>query len=189
MGGSILPVTIIKNQLYFLFGKERDIDSHPGWSDFGGGTDKGESFMQTAIREGGEELTGFLGQIKPLLKRGTYNIDFKSKGHDVYRCHLFHLEYDKWLPYYYNNNQQFLQKHLDPKIIADTKIFEKTEIRWFSVKELKTKRGEFRSFYQNIIDMILMQIDGINRFIKKKNRLKSQKNKKSRKTRQTKVKR
>jgi len=61
MGGSILPVTIHNNKLYFLFGKERDIDENPGWSDFGGGTDKGESFLQTASREGSEELTGFLG--------------------------------------------------------------------------------------------------------------------------------
>ena len=40
MGASILPVTIYNGKLYFLFGKERDIDENPGWSDFGGGTDK-----------------------------------------------------------------------------------------------------------------------------------------------------
>jgi hypothetical protein len=40
MGASILPVTIYKGKLYFLFGKERAIDENPGWSDFGGGTDK-----------------------------------------------------------------------------------------------------------------------------------------------------
>ena len=61
MGASILPVTIYKGKLYFLFGKERPNDANPGWSDFGGGTDAKESYMQTAIREGGEELTGVLG--------------------------------------------------------------------------------------------------------------------------------
>jgi len=30
MGGSVLPVTILNNKVYFLFGKERDIDENPG---------------------------------------------------------------------------------------------------------------------------------------------------------------
>ena len=93
MGGSILPVTLHNNKIYFLFGKERDIDENPGWSDFGGGTDKGETLFQTAIREGGEELTGFLGsdnEIRKMLnKYGTYNIDYKSEGYSTYRCHIF----------------------------------------------------------------------------------------------------
>ena len=158
MGGSILPATIHNGQIYFLFGKERDIDENPGWSDFGGGTDKGETFIQTAIREGGEELTGFLGNDsdirKMLHKYGTYIINYKSKGYDTYRCHIFPMEYDHLLPHYYNNNQQFLQKRLDPKIIRDTKIFEKTQIRWFSFNDMKQQRNHFRSFYKNIVYLL-----------------------------------
>lgn len=171
MGGSILPVTIHNNQIYFLFGKERDIDENPGWSDFGGGTDKGETFFQTAIREGSEELTGFLGNssdIKRLLKKyGTYNIDYKSQGHTTYRCHIFPLKYDDKLPFYYNNNQQFLQEKLDPEIIRDTKIFEKTQIKWFSFDEIQKHHNEFRSFYQNIIVKILHHKSGIESFVRK----------------------
>jgi serine/threonine protein phosphatase PrpC len=72
MGASILPVTVHNGKVLLLFGKERNIDSNPGWSDFGGGTDKGETFMETAVREGGEEMTGFLGSssdIRQLLKK------------------------------------------------------------------------------------------------------------------------
>ena len=76
VAGSILPVTIHNNKLYFLFGKENPMeDSAKGWSDFGGGVDKGESPFTTALREGGEELTGFLGdhkQIKKLIQRRIY---------------------------------------------------------------------------------------------------------------------
>ena len=169
MGASVLPITIYKGKIYFLFGKERDIDENPGWSDFGGGTDKGETFMQTAIREGGEELTGFLGtdnDVRKLLtKYGTYPIDYKSEGYSTYRCHIFPMKYDPMLPYYYNNNQQFLQKRLDKKIIRDTKIFEKTQIRWFTFHELKTKRRQFRSFYRNIVDMILDNKAEISAFV------------------------
>jgi 8-oxo-dGTP pyrophosphatase MutT (NUDIX family) len=172
MGGSILPTTIHNGKIYFLFGKERDIDENPGWSDFGGGTDKGETFIQTAIREGGEELTGFLGNDsdirKMLHKYGTYTIDYKSEGYDTYRCHIFPMEYDHLLPHYYNNNQQFLQKRLDPKIIRDTKIFEKTQIKWFSFNDMKKQRNNFRSFYKNIVDLLLENKAKIEIFINKK---------------------
>jgi hypothetical protein len=172
MGGSILPATIHNGQIYFLFGKERDIDENPGWSDFGGGTDKGETFIQTAIREGGEELTGFLGNDsdirKMLHKYGTYTIDYKSEGYDTYRCHIFPMEYDHLLPHYYNNNQQFLQKRLDPKIIRDTKIFEKTQIKWFSFNDMKQQRKIFRSFYKNIVDLLLENKAKIESFINNK---------------------
>ena len=171
MGGSILPVTILNNKVYFLFGKEREIDENPGWSDFGGGTDKGESFFQTAIREGSEELTGFLGNpndIKKLLnKYGTFNIDFKSQGHTTYRCHIFPMIYDDKLTYYYNNNQSFLQKKLDPKIIRDSKIFEKTQIKWFSFDQIKKNYNEFRSFYKNVVDLIMENKSDIEKFARK----------------------
>jgi 8-oxo-dGTP pyrophosphatase MutT (NUDIX family) len=174
MGASVLPVTIHNGQIYFLFGKERDIDENPGWSDFGGGTDSNESFMQTAVREAGEELTGFLGNSKTikkmLTKYGTYNIDYKSKGYNTYRCHIFpinskdHCAFE-CLPFYYNNNQQFLQKRLPNKIIRDTKIFEKVEIKWFSFNDMKTHHKEFRSFYQNIVHLILGNRSAIENFV------------------------
>jgi hypothetical protein len=169
MGGSILPVTLHNGKIYFLFGKERDIDENPGWSDFGGGTDKGETFLQTAIREGGEELTGFLGsndELKKMLNRyGTYNIDYKSEGYTTYRCHIFPMEYNHYLPYYYNNNQRFLQKRLDAKIIRDTKIFEKTQIKWFSFDDIKKYHNDFRSFYKNVVHLILGNRSAIEGFI------------------------
>ena len=96
MGAGILPTTIHNNKLYFLFGKENQYeDSAEGFSDFGGGTDNKEEFLETAIREGGEELTGFLGNdndVKSMLKKyGTYNIDYKDKNSkfDTYRMHIF----------------------------------------------------------------------------------------------------
>jgi len=189
MGASILPVTLHNGKVYFLFGKERDIDENPGWSDFGGGTDKGETFMQTAVREGGEELTGFLGSdqdVKKMLKKyGTFHLDYKSEGHGTYRCHIFPMLYDPLLPHYYNNNQQFLQKRLDPKIIKNTKIFEKTQIKWFSFDDIKKHHNTFRSFYKNIVHLILGNQSAIEAFVKNaltKNSLTKKANKKVNKT-------
>jgi hypothetical protein len=167
MGGGILPTTIYKNKLYFLFGKENKYADTPGFSDFGGGTEKNESYLQTAIREGGEELTGFLGSdeelSKMLKKRGTYNINNDGE----YRMHIFFMKYDESLPHYYNNNQRFIQKRLEPEIIKKTKIFEKAEIRWFCIDELLPRKKEFRSYFQRIVEKIVAQQAKIFKFIQK----------------------
>jgi hypothetical protein len=174
MGAGILPTTIHNNKLYFLFGKENQYeDSAHGFSDFGGGTDNKENFLETAVREGGEELTGFLGNdndVKSMLKKhGTYNIDYKDKNpkFDTYRMHIFPMEYDEFLPFYYNNNQRFLQKRLDSKIIKKSKLFEKAEIKWVCVDDIKKMRPKFRSYFQNIVDMIYAQKNEIKMFISK----------------------
>jgi hypothetical protein len=167
MGAGILPTCIYKNKLYFLFGKENKYADTPGFAEFGGGNDGKEGYFETAVREGTEELTGFLGsedQLRKILKKhGTYNIDWKGS----YRTHIFPMPYDELLPHYYNNNQRFLQKKLDPKLIKDSKIFEKAEIKWFCVDDLMKQKKEFRSYYQNIIDLIYEQRDKIYSFIKK----------------------
>jgi hypothetical protein len=173
MGAGILPTTIYKNKLYFLFGKENKYADTPGFSDFGGGTDNGESYIQTAIREGGEELTGFLGSDeelgKMLKKRGTYNINngYSNKKHGTYRMHIFNMNYDAALPRYYNNNQLFLQTKLDQEVIKKSKIFEKAEICWFCVDELLSRKKEFRNYFQAIIDKIIAQQAKIYKFIQK----------------------
>jgi 8-oxo-dGTP pyrophosphatase MutT (NUDIX family) len=173
MGAGILPTAIHNGKLYFLFGKEGKYeDSAPGFSDFGGGTDNNESFLETAIREAGEEFTGFLGNDndirKMLNKFGTYNIDYKTDGYQPYRMHIFPFEYNEWLPHYYNNNQRFLQKRLCPKIFKTTKIFEKSEIRWIPVDDLKKMRPQFRCYFQHIVDMMLAQKESIRKFIEPK---------------------
>jgi len=183
MGAGILPTTIYNNRIYFLFGKENKYESSaPGFSDFGGGTDNKESFFETAVREAGEELTGFLGNdedVKKLLtKYGTYNIDYnQNNGYSKYRMHIFPMNYEPMLPFYYNNNQKFLQKRLDQDIIKNSKIFEKEEIKWICIDDIIKLRNTFRSYFQNIIDIIYDEKDEITKFITKK--LKNTKNTKN----------
>ena len=187
MGAGILPTTIHNNKLYFLFGKENEYeDSALGFSDFGGGKDNDETFIKTAIREGTEELTGFLGSsqdLKGMLKKhGTYNIDYKSEGYDIYRSHIFPYSYNEYLPYYYNNNQRFIRTHLDPVIIKKSKFFEKEEIKWICVDDILKMKKEFRSFFQNIIEVLYRDKEKIYYFIEKafkKNIKKTRKNRKN----------
>jgi 8-oxo-dGTP pyrophosphatase MutT (NUDIX family) len=184
MGAGLLPTAIYNNKLYFLVGKENKYeDTSPGWADFGGGTDNNETFLQTAIREGSEELTGFIGSYddinKMLIKSGTYNIDYinPNKKYGRYRTHLFPYKYEPLLPYYYNNNQRFLQEKLDPKIIKSYKIFEKEEIKWVCIDDIMKMKPKFRLFFQNIIVSICQQLPQITAFIKKKNKTQKKKNK------------
>lgn len=172
MGAGILPTTIYKNKLYFLFGRENKYeDTAPGFSDFGGGTDNKETYIDTAVREGCEELTGFLGSeddVKKMLERnGTYDIDNKTPHGSIYRIHIFPMEYDHLLPFYYNNNQRFLQKRLDPKVIQKSKIFEKEEIRWVCVDEIMKMKPQFRFFFKPIADRLYNEREDIKKFIAK----------------------
>lgn len=168
VAASILPVAMHKGKLYFLFGKENEMeDSAKGFSDFGGRVENGESIMDTAFREGSEELCGFLGDdvsIKCLLKRGGV---FKM-SHGDYHIHIFVMDYDANLPRYFTNHHRFLWGRMDKDLLNDSKFFEKQEIRWFSVKDMESKKSEFRSFYQEIVDDILGKIKKIASFVNKR---------------------
>ena len=104
-----------------------------------------------------------------LKKYGTYNIDYKSDSKfATYRMHIFPMEYDPFLSHYYNNNQRFLQKRLDQNVIKKSKIFEKEEIKWVCIDDILKMRKKFRSYFQNIVDIILDKREEITHFITKK---------------------
>jgi 8-oxo-dGTP pyrophosphatase MutT (NUDIX family) len=181
VAGSILPVTIHNDKLYFLFGKENPLEaSAKGWSDFGGGVEKGESPYTTAMREGGEELTGFLGNPKELKKMIKKNGGIYKMSHDTYHIHIFYFPYDENLIKYYNQNHRFLWERMDVQVLSKTKLFEKIEIGWFSIEDMKRRRSEFRGFYQEITDQIIGDIENIEKFIRK-NINRSRKTQKNRK--------
>jgi predicted NUDIX family NTP pyrophosphohydrolase len=169
VAGSILPITIHQNKLYFLFGKENELEKGaPGWSDFGGGCENGESPYKTALREGGEELTGFLGGATDIAKLMKQNGGYYKITHGTYHIHAFFLEYDENLPKYYNQNHRFLWDRMDKKVLSKTRLFEKIEIKWFSIEEMENQQKEFRHFYQNIIDDLIKKKNEIREFIEKR---------------------
>jgi ADP-ribose pyrophosphatase YjhB (NUDIX family) len=172
VAGSILPVTIYKNKLYFLFGKENELEtSAKGWSDFGGGCENNETPYKTALREGGEELSGFLGDSSVLQKLIKKNGGVLKITHHDYHVHVFFLEYDENLPKYYNMNHHFLWDRMNTTYLKRTKLFEKIEIQWFSIEELKRRKKEFRKFYQEIVELFLTNIETITTFAMSKNKL------------------
>ena len=170
VGASILPACFYDGKLYFLFGKENALADTPGWSDFGGGVDKGESIFQAALREGGEELTGILGDGKMILTLIKNNGGVFKIQKDTYHIHLFHLPYPEYknMPKFYNNTHYFLWNRMDKKMLNETKLFEKIEIQWFTIEDMKKRRDEFRNFYREIVDMIIDKESEVREFLEKK---------------------
>ena len=165
MGGGALPIAYNKKnkKVYLLFGKENEYlnKDSPGFSDFGGGEKPGESALDTALREGCEELNGFFGcegEIKRLIKENLVT----SLNHDRYTTFLFEIDYDENLPYYFNNNYKFLKGHVNKLVRHATNgLFEKSVIKWMTFDDLRNERGSFRSYYRNVVDVILENEDDI----------------------------
>lgn len=158
MGAGILPVTIHKGKLYFLFGKEV---KDKKWSDFGGGTKRDESQFQTAIREGYEELDGFAGSKHQLeqLVNSNYITEIEYNGYKVF---LFKIEYNERMPIFFKNHHDFIKKHLPEMVLHKTNgLFEKSEIKWWSLDEMKRGKHKFRKFYKRIVGVLIKNADNI----------------------------
>ena len=132
---------------------ERDKNCH--WGDFGGSAKTGEDLLDTTTREGAEELNGFFGSKhdfeKYILKNKVDEI-----AYDKRYTYLVRADYDEKLPFYFNNNYNFICEYLKGHVQHPTNgLFEKSEIRWFTIDELKRERNIFRDYFRNIIDIII----------------------------------
>jgi hypothetical protein len=91
------------------------------------------------------------------------------------------MEYDAKLPTYYNNNHQFLWSKMDHQILAETKLFEKIEMEWFRLDDMRSRRSEFREFYREILDLFIEKQAEIRAFLETHNN-KKRRNRRTRKT-------
>lgn len=152
MGAGILPVTIMKGSIYFMLGLESIKDR--GWCDFGGSSHAQESVYETAIREGYEELDGFLGNKYELDKLVSNNL-VKQYYICRYTTFLFNVDsnYLSTMPYYFNNHRKYISSNIEYK--EKDGIFEKTKIKLFSKKDLVRSYNDIRPFYREIVDQLL----------------------------------
>lgn len=169
VASAFLPVAFVDNKLFFLFGKEAYNDSSPGFSDFGGGVEKHENIYEAGLREMAEETTGFFGNAKDIKQMVKRNGGVYKMQHNDYHIHIFRIDYDPNLPHYYNHSHKFVYDRLDHKFLKRTMIFEKIEIQWMTTKEMKRRKKEFRTFYQEIVDKLVQEESRIKTFIESKN--------------------
>lgn len=151
MGAGILPVTIFKGSILFLLGREQN----NYWCDFGGSSNNYESIYDTAIREGYEELDGFLGNKNQLDKLVTNNL-VSQYYTNRYTTYMFYVKPQVLcsIPYFFNNHRSFLEN----EIVLNYKnqgLFEKKEIKLFSKKDLLLNYQEIRPFYRDIVSQLL----------------------------------
>lgn len=157
VGSGVIIVALHKNKVYYLFGKEgsmeRDKNCH--WGDFGGSAKTGEDLLDTTTREGAEELNGFFGSKHDFEKYILKN-KVDEVAYDKRYTYLVRADYDEKLPFYFNNNYKFICEYLKGHVEHPTNgLFEKSEIRWFTIDELKRERNIFRDYFRNIIDIIV----------------------------------
>ena len=161
VGAGLLPAAVYKGTIYLLFGRENELNDTPGWADFGGGSKPHETPLDVATREGSEELNGLLGSQSALKKVAVKHKIAELKFQE-YTTIVFKTEYDEKLEEYYENNYRFFEKYLPgAKKNPHNGLLEKSEIKWFTFAELRKNRESFRSFYQNMVDVILEHEDDI----------------------------
>jgi 8-oxo-dGTP pyrophosphatase MutT (NUDIX family) len=131
----IIPYIFLNGEYYFLLGLER---SNNKWSGFVGGSEIGELPINTALREFNEETAMIFEKntfIKKKLTTTTPVIERSLTGKTVY---LWFLEFP----------QEFLFKltqfHYNQSIINDSHFKEKSDIRWFSLHQLKSAKILYR---------------------------------------------
>ena len=172
MGAGVLPIALYKGTLFLLLGQERHNNL---WCDFGGGTINCEKPYKTAIREGIEELNGFLGNENDFEKIVTCNM-ILSITFDRYTSYIFKTNYDEKLPQYFTNVNNFAEFYLKDKIYIKDKIytknkidtkdkintkdnglFEKKQIKWFPLSEFRDDNScaIFREHYKPILYSLL----------------------------------
>lgn len=153
MGGGVVPVALHEGQYYLLFGREA---RGGGWSDFGGGKERNERPLETAIREGCEELCGFLGSKAKLSQR----VRDHRIGHvrvAGFSAYLFEVPYDPLLPDYFRNHFLFVRS-TRPEAVAKNGLYEKSDIAWFPLDSLRSQRHMFRPFYRRVVDSIIEKL-------------------------------
>ena len=152
MGAGILPIALYRGTIFLLLGQERNNNL---LCDFGGSPHEDEEIIDTAIREGCEELNGLLGDIETLDKLVKNNLIMQI-NHAKYTSYIFNIKYDKNLPYYFNNLNNFAESYLIDKVKEKHNgLFEKNNIKWFKLNDLNLDlKKTIRPHYLNILDSI-----------------------------------
>lgn len=156
MGAGILPITLHHDELYLLFSKEYSNDKgFMDWRDFGGTQENNETPQRTAIREGWEESSGFLGSKKEIENLIKYNLVYKV--HDKrYTIFIVCIDYDNSLPSKFRRH--FLKMYnKDRSQICKNGLYEKSHLKWLKVSELKQNLHMFLPWYQHFVIKIYDQ--------------------------------
>ena len=157
MGAGILPFTIHKGKVLFLFGRENKdkYGNNPPkkglWSDFGGSREGNESYLQTAIREGFEETSGFLGD-KEDVEKTIGEKCVKEVEHHKYKTFVVYIPYDDKLVGNFRRQFLYVKKH-NTELYNTKGLYEKDMIKWVKLENLK-KLENVRHWYKPVLNVV-----------------------------------
>ena len=159
-GAGILPIAYYNNEIYILCAREQKLDGWNGsrlYSDFGGGIEKNEEFIDCAVRECYEESMGLFGTKYILRKKIKKNTVMKYIQ-DSYCCYFIKIEYDKGLENAFNQFfgyiKTFAKKSNNKYNVsgAPRGYFEKDKLKWFCLNDILNQndtelKQNFRKFF------------------------------------------
>ena len=119
--------------------------------------EKGESYKETAIREGWEESSGILGSkktIENLIKYKT--LRYVTTG--GYRTYVVLIDYDKMLPKKFRTKFLNILEKKPGLVTKHDGLYEKDMIRWIELADLNINLPIFRPWYKSIVKEIIKQI-------------------------------
>src|SRR5210317_1395730 len=139
MGAGILPFTIYKGRVMFLFGRENKDKTDNSkkkemWSDFGGSKEGLENYTQTAIREGFEESSGFFGDkedIEQLIREKC----LKEIENNRYKTFVVYVPYDDKLVGNFRRNFLYVKRN-NQELYRSKGLYEKDMIKWVAYRDL-----------------------------------------------------
>lgn len=169
----VLPWARTPNGPVFLLGRERS----GKWCSFGGRPEENETIIQTAVREAWEESMGFLGTKDEIEANINKYLFYLSEEATVFGLEI---PYDERLPSLYqaafectkNMTSKYIMfynqktksnvrtretktgKTKTYRVPVDTAegFLEKTEVRWFTLDQIRESTKEFRK--QNLTTVI-----------------------------------
>lgn len=144
----------------FLFGKEQSSNDTPGWADFGGGAEGNETDRAVALREWYEETSGVFGtfaEYRRIFDKGFVRT-FTNASHQ-YTVFLVRVTYDPMLATHYNRMSDFFERSaLDTRRTKG--CVEKAQIEWFSVADMRRRKGQFRAYYRELVGLVVEWVSG-----------------------------
>lgn len=138
MGAGILPLALKEGEVQFLLSRESSGRDKGLWCHFGGGKERGESYIDTAIREGLEESNGLFGSHQHLTDlMSDQLVDIVTmNGHRIY---VVQVKWDERLPEAFKSD--FLQvARSHPGVIGKNGMYEKDRVEWVPQRLLTRKR-------------------------------------------------
>lgn len=143
----VLVYCIYNDTIYFLLGKE----SNSGlYCDFGGNRENNESSYDTAVREFDEETMGTICD-KKIMEKLIYNLPC-YKNHN-YMTYILKIKYNPDVIRTYNT---FINKLNKCQISSCHGYLEKSELRWFTIKELLHNKHLMRpTFFKSFTHYLL----------------------------------